>query len=128
MKISPRVLLYGLIAVGLTVSSLLLRSSTAVAEVKCNNQPNHACTRANDNVNVSGGGVNPDTGRRCNFQPNHNCAINDNGPVGDNGNISRLGIDNINDNNGRNDNIFNDNNFNDNIDNVNDNVDQNSSG
>jgi hypothetical protein len=121
MRVSPRVLLYGLIAVALVTSSLLFRSSTPVAEAQCNNHPNHSCTRNNDNVNRSGGGVNPDTGQHCNFQPNHACTINDNNPVGnDNAAVGAAGADNNNDNGGRNDNSFN-NNANDNFDNVNDN-------
>jgi hypothetical protein len=114
MKVSPRVLLYGLIAIALVTSSLLFRSSTPVAEAQCNNHPNHACTRNNDNVNRAGGGVHPDTGQHCNFQPNHACRVNDNNPVANDNTAVGAAGGNNNDNGGRNDNRFNDNNSNDN--------------
>ena len=105
MTRSVRVLLYAFIALAVVAGAQLFRSNTMVAEARCNNQPNHSCTLANDNVNSAGGGV-TDDGRHCNFQPNHPCSINDNNPVGGDGQVSRAGGGNTNDNH-RNDNLDN---------------------
>ena len=113
-----RVLLYGVLAIALVACVQLFRAATPVAEARCNNQPNHACTLSNDNVNSSGGGVTED-GRHCNFQPNHACTINDNNPVAGDESVNSANADNHNDNNGQNDNFDN---TNRNFDNTNDNV------
>ena len=79
MKILPRILAYGLVAIALVASSLLFRTSTPVAEAQCNFQPNHACTHDNDNnFNDNFGTLTVDNFNNNKNNDNNYCADNPN--------------------------------------------------